>query len=101
TFDGPARAVRCASSIVDALRRLGIDARAGVHTGEIERSDAGVRGIAVRVGARIAASAAPGEVLVSSTVKDIVVGSAIAFEERGEHVLRGVPGTWRLFAATP
>jgi DNA-binding SARP family transcriptional activator/pimeloyl-ACP methyl ester carboxylesterase len=99
TFDGPARAVRCASAIVDSVRKLGLEVRAGVHTGEIERSAAGARGIAVHIGARIAAAARPGEVLVSSTVKDIVAGSGIGFEERGERELEGVPGTWRLFAA--
>jgi class 3 adenylate cyclase len=100
TFDGPARAVRCAAAIVNALRGLELDVRAGVHTGEIERSNGDVRGIAVHIGARIAAAAAPSEVLVSSTVKDLVAGSGIAFEERGEHELAGVPGTWRLFAAS-
>jgi DNA-binding SARP family transcriptional activator/pimeloyl-ACP methyl ester carboxylesterase len=98
-FDGPARAVRCASAIVESVRELGLEVRAGVHTGEIERSDASVRGISVHIGARIAATARPGEVLVSSTVKDIVAGSGIRFEERGEQELTGVPGTWRLFAA--
>ena len=101
TFDGPARAVRCASAIVASVRDLGVEVRAGVHTGEIEQSDSSVRGIAVHIGARIAAAARPGEVLVSSTVKDIVAGSGIGFEERGEHELAGVPGTWRLFAAAP
>jgi DNA-binding SARP family transcriptional activator/class 3 adenylate cyclase len=101
TFDGPARAVRCASAIVASVRDLGVEVRVGVHTGEIEQSDSSVRGIAVHIGARIAAAARPGEVLVSSTVKDIVAGSGIGFEERGEHELAGVPGTWRLFAATP
>jgi DNA-binding SARP family transcriptional activator/pimeloyl-ACP methyl ester carboxylesterase len=99
TFDGPARAVRCASAIVASVGDLGLELRAGVHTGEIERSDTGVHGIAVHIGARIAAAARPGEVLVSSTVKDIVAGSGIAFEERGEHELSGVTGAWRLFAA--
>ena len=80
-------------------RRSGLDVRAGVHTGEIEQADGGVRGLAVHIAARIAAAARPGEVLVSSTVKDIVAGSGIAFEERGEHELDGVPGTWRLFTA--
>jgi class 3 adenylate cyclase len=75
--------------------------RAGVHTGEIERADASVRGIAVQIGAGIAAAARPGEVLVSSTVKDIVAGSGIGFEDRGDHELPEVPGTWRLFAAAP
>ena len=99
TFDGPARAVRCASAIADGLKVLGLDVRAGVHTGEIEQADGNVRGIAVHLAARIAATARPGEVIVSSTVKDIVAGSGIAFEERGEHELDGVPGTWRLFTA--
>jgi DNA-binding SARP family transcriptional activator/pimeloyl-ACP methyl ester carboxylesterase len=101
TFDGPARAVRCASAILTAVRSRGISARAGVHTGEIERSNGDVRGVAVDVGARIAAAARPGEVLVSSTVKDIVAGSGIGFTERGEHELPGAPGTWQLFAAAP
>jgi DNA-binding SARP family transcriptional activator/pimeloyl-ACP methyl ester carboxylesterase len=100
TFDGPARAIRCASAIVASARDPGAGVRTGVHTGEIERSDSGVRGIAVQIGARIAAAARPGEVLVSSTVKDIVAGSGISFDDRGEHELAGVPGAWRLFAAT-
>jgi DNA-binding SARP family transcriptional activator/pimeloyl-ACP methyl ester carboxylesterase len=100
TFDGPARAVRCGLAIADSVRDLGVEVRAGVHTGEIERSDASVRGIAVHIGARIAAAAGPGEVLVSSTVRDIVAGSGIGFAERGERELAGVTGSWRLFAAT-
>jgi DNA-binding SARP family transcriptional activator/pimeloyl-ACP methyl ester carboxylesterase len=100
TFDGPARAVRCGAAIRDGLRELGFETRAGVHTGEIEQANGGVRGIAVHIAARIAALAGPGEVLVSGTVKDIVAGSGIAFEERGEHELDGVPGGWRLFTAT-
>jgi DNA-binding SARP family transcriptional activator/class 3 adenylate cyclase len=100
TFDGPARAVRCASAIREGLEALGLETRAGVHTGEIEQAEGGgVRGIAVHIAARIAAAARPGEVLVSGTVKDIVAGSGIVFEERGEHELQGVPGTWRLFTA--
>ena len=99
TFDGPARAVRCASATADGLKALGLEMRAGVHTGEIEQTNGSVRGIAVHIASRIAAAARPGEVLVSSTVKDIVAGSGIAFEERGEHELDGVPGTWRLFTA--
>jgi DNA-binding SARP family transcriptional activator/pimeloyl-ACP methyl ester carboxylesterase len=99
SFDGPARAVRCASSIVSAVHRLGIEVRAGVHTGEIERSDDGPRGVAVNLAARIVSAAQPGEVLVSSTVKDIVAGSGIEFRERGEHEFAGVPGMWRLFSA--
>jgi class 3 adenylate cyclase len=99
TFDGPARAVRCASRILGSIRKPGLEVRAGVHTGEIGRADASVRGIAVQIGAGIAAAARPGEVLVSSTVKDIVAGSGIGFEDRGDHELPEVPGTWRLFAA--
>jgi DNA-binding SARP family transcriptional activator/pimeloyl-ACP methyl ester carboxylesterase len=100
TFDGPARAIRCAAAIADGLKALGLEARAGVHTGEVEQANGSVRGIAVHIAARIAAVARAGEVIVSSTVKDIVAGSGIAFEERGEQELDGVPGTWRLFAAT-
>ncbi|MGE5273500.1 MAG: alpha/beta fold hydrolase [Verrucomicrobiota bacterium] len=99
TFDGPARAVRCATAIADGLETLGLTMRAGVHTGEIEQTNGGVRGVAVHIGARIAAAARPGEVIVSSTVRDLVAGSGITFEERGEHELDGVPGTWRLFTA--
>ena len=99
TFDGPARAVRCAKAITDALRPLGLEVRAGVHTGEIQVVERDVRGIAVHIGARVMSESKPGEVLVSSTVKDIVAGSGIAFEERGETVLKGVPGSWRLYAA--
>jgi len=100
TFDGPARAVRCASAIRDAVRDLGIEVRAGLHTGEIELAETGVEGIAVHIGARIAALARASEVLASSTVKDLVVGSGIEFEERGTHALRGVPGEWHLHAVT-
>jgi pimeloyl-ACP methyl ester carboxylesterase len=99
TFDGPARAVRCASAIADGVKALGLDVRAGVHTGEVEQADGGPRGLAVHIAARIAAAAQPGEVIVSSTVRDIVAGSGIAFEERGERELDGVPGSWRLFTA--
>jgi DNA-binding SARP family transcriptional activator/pimeloyl-ACP methyl ester carboxylesterase len=99
TFDGPARAIRCASAIATELKALGLDVRVGVHTGEVEQVHGGLRGIAVDVAKQVAAAARPGEVAVSSTVKDIVAGSGIAFEERGEHELRGVPGTWPLFAA--
>jgi class 3 adenylate cyclase len=98
-FDGPARAVFAASAIRDALRALELEIRAGVHTGECEVSDGKMAGIAVSIGARIAALAAPGEVLVSSTVKDLVAGSELSFEPRGEHQLKGVPEPWRLFAA--
>jgi class 3 adenylate cyclase len=98
TFDGPARAVRCASAIGEAVPAIGIEVRAGVHTGEIELIGTHVGGIAVHIGARIAARAAPSEVLVSSTVKDLVAGSGIEFEDRGDVPLKGVTGTWRLFA---
>jgi DNA-binding SARP family transcriptional activator/pimeloyl-ACP methyl ester carboxylesterase len=101
TFDGPARAVRCATAIVASARELELEVRVGVHAGEIDRSNTAAGGIAVDVGARIAAAAHPGEVLVSSTVRDIVAGSGIRFEERGEQDLAGVTGTWRLFAVAP
>jgi class 3 adenylate cyclase len=97
TFDGPARAVRCALAAVEAVRPLGIEIRAGVHTGEVETIDTKVGGIAVIIGARISASAGPSEVLVSSTVKDLVAGSGIAFDDAGEHELKGVPDRWRLY----
>jgi class 3 adenylate cyclase/pimeloyl-ACP methyl ester carboxylesterase len=98
TFDGPARAVRCAHSIVEGIRELGVEVRTGLHTGECEMVGDDVRGIAVHTAARVAAAAAPGEVLVSSTVKDLVAGSGITFVERGTRALKGVPGKWRLFA---
>jgi pimeloyl-ACP methyl ester carboxylesterase len=99
TFDGPARGIRCAMAISDGARRLGIRVRAGVHTGELERRGNDVGGIAVHIGSRVAQQAEANEVLVSSTVKDLVAGSRIEFADRGEHVLKGVPGRWRLFAA--
>jgi pimeloyl-ACP methyl ester carboxylesterase/class 3 adenylate cyclase len=98
SFDGPARAIRCAREIVETVRDLGIDVRAGLHTGECELIDGKVGGIAVHIGARVAAEAAPGEVLVSSTVKDLVAGSKLEFADRGAAQLKGVPGEWRLFA---
>jgi len=98
TFDGPARAVRCATAIRQAVQPLGLEVRAGVHTGEIEIMDDDVGGIAVHIGARVASLAGPGEVFVSSTVKDLVAGAGLAFEPRGTHVLKGVPDEWRLFA---
>jgi class 3 adenylate cyclase len=97
-FDGPARAVRCAYAIVDAMNPLGLAIRAGLHTGECEIIGDKLSGIAVHIGARVAALAAPREVLVSSTVKDLVAGSGLRFQKRGAHVLRGVPGEWQLFA---
>ncbi len=98
SFDGPARAIRCACAIKTSVHELGIDVRAGLHTGECELIDGKVAGIAVHIGARVAEHAAPGEVLVSSTVKDLVAGSGIEFEERGAPELKGIPGEWRLFA---
>ncbi len=98
TFDGPARGIRCACAIGDGARQLGIDSRAGLHTGECEVMGEDVGGIAVHIGARVAAEAGAGEVLVSSTVKDLVAGSGISFQDRGIHALKGVPGDWRLFA---
>jgi class 3 adenylate cyclase len=98
TFDGPARAVRCAASIAEQMRALGIEVRAGVHTGECELRDGDIAGMAVHIGARVGERAGPGEVLVSSTVKDLVVGSRLRFEEHGVHELKGVPGEWRLYA---
>jgi pimeloyl-ACP methyl ester carboxylesterase len=99
TFDGPARAVGCACRIRDAMRGLGLEIRAGLHTGEIELAGGRVHGIAVHTGARIAATARPGEILVSSTVKDLVSGSGISFEDRGTHQLKDVPRPWQLYAA--
>ena len=98
TFDGPARAVQCAVSAADALRPLALDIRAGVHTGECEKRADGLSGLAVHIGARVAAMAGAGEVLVSRTVKDLVVGSDLHFTDRGEHELKGVPDRWHLFA---
>lgn len=98
TFESPAQAVACACDIITAIGKLGIGIRAGIHTGECEVVDGRVSGIAVHVGARIAATAGPSELLVSSTVKDLVAGSGIAFDDRGSHALRGIPGEWRLFA---
>jgi class 3 adenylate cyclase len=98
TFDGPARAVRCACGIGQAVRPLGIEVRAGLHTGEVEYVGGNLAGIAVHVAARVAALSGPSEVLVSSTVKDLVAGSGLRFAERGTHALKGVPDEWRLFA---
>jgi class 3 adenylate cyclase/alpha-beta hydrolase superfamily lysophospholipase len=96
-FDGPARAIRCTKAIIEATKTVGIAVRAGVHTGECEIRGEDLGGIAVHVGARVGALAQPGEVLVSRTVVDLVAGSGIEFADRGEHALKGVPGTWRLF----
>jgi pimeloyl-ACP methyl ester carboxylesterase len=98
SFDGPARAIRSARSAVDAVRGIGLDIRAGVHTGECEVIGEKLAGIAVHIGARVAGQAGPGEVLVSSTVRDLVAGSGLEFEDRGQTALKGIPGEWRLFA---
>jgi class 3 adenylate cyclase len=98
TFDGPARAVQCAIAIRDAIHQLGLDIRAGLHTGEIEVRGVDIAGMAVHIAARVTALAEPGEVLVSRTVTDLVAGSELRFGDRGAHVLKGVPGTWRVFA---
>ena len=98
TFDGPGRAIQCALEIGDALRPLGLEIRAGLHTGEVEMRGEDVGGIAVHIAARVQTAAAPGEVLVSRTVSDLVVGSGIDFEDRGPHALKGIPGEWQLFA---
>lgn len=98
TFDGPARAVTCAAAVRDAARQVGVEIRAGLHTGEIELRGADIAGMAVHLAARIEALAAPGEILVSRTVVDLVAGSGLAFEDRGEHALKGVPDSWRLYA---
>ncbi|MCI0633429.1 MAG: adenylate/guanylate cyclase domain-containing protein [Actinobacteria bacterium] len=97
TFDGPARGIRCARAIVEAVHDLGLEVRAGLHTGEVEINGDAVRGIAVHIGARVASMAEPSEVLVSSTVKDLVAGSGLVFEDAGEHELKGVPDRWRLY----
>jgi class 3 adenylate cyclase len=99
SFDGPARAVRCAMAIADVVRPLEIEVRAGLHTGEVERIGEKIGGLAVNIGARVAELAAPSEVLVSQTVRDLMVGSELTFEERGLHELKGVPGEWRVYAA--
>jgi class 3 adenylate cyclase len=97
TFDGPARGVRCARSIVDAVNSLGLEVRVGLHTGEVEIINAKAGGVAVNIGARIAALARPGEVLVSSTVKDLTAGSGLAFEDAGEYELKGIPESWHVY----
>jgi class 3 adenylate cyclase len=101
SFDGPARAIRCALAISESTRPLGIDLHLGLHTGECEVRGDDLGGLAVHIAARVASLAGPGEVLVSSTVKDLVAGSRIDFLDRGEHQLKGVPGTWRLYRAVP
>ena len=98
TFDGPARAIRCACAIQEAVAKIGLTIRAGLHTGECEMMDDKISGIAVHIGARVMGKTGPGEVLVSSTVKDLVAGSGLRFKDRGVHELKGVPGEWHLFA---
>ena len=97
-FDGPQRAIRCAMAIRDAVQALGMEVRAGLHTGECELRGDDIGGIAVHIGARVSALAGPNDVLVSSTLRDLVIGSGLEFEDRGAHALKGVPGEWRLFA---
>jgi class 3 adenylate cyclase len=97
-FDGPARGIRCALAIREAVRELGLELRLGLHAGECEVLDGKVAGIAVSIGARVSALAAAGEVLVSQTVRDLVAGSGIAFEDRGTYELKGVPEEWRLYS---
>jgi len=101
SFDGPIRAIRCAHAITNAVRSIGLDVRAGVHTGECELVDAKITGLAVNIGARIASRAGPGEVLVSATVKDLVAGSPLRFQQRGVAELKGIPGEWQIYAAEP
>jgi class 3 adenylate cyclase len=98
TFDGPVRAIRCAQAIVDGVRELGLEVRAGVHTGECEVHEGKVAGLSVVIGSRVMAAAQGGEVIVSQTVKDLVAGAGLEFDERGQHELKGVPGAWRLYA---
>ena len=98
TFDGPARAIRAAQAIVDGVRTLGLEARIGIHVGECELHEGKIAGLAVNIGARVASNAGASEVLVSQTVRDLVAGSGISFEDRGVHELKGIPGTWQLFA---
>jgi class 3 adenylate cyclase len=101
TFDGPARAIRCAQALVNGVHELGLEVRAGVHTGECELHDGKVAGLAVSIGARVAASAGSNEVVVSQTVKDLVAGTGVVLEDRGERELKGVPGRWRVYRALP
>jgi class 3 adenylate cyclase len=100
TFDGPGRAIRCAAALKDELRGIGLQIRAGLHTGEVELRDGDVGGIAVHLAARVMAAAGSGEILASRTVRDLVIGSSITVEDRGPHALKGIEGTWPLFAVT-
>ena len=99
TFDGPARAIRAGQAIVGGVKELGLETRIGIHVGECELHEGKVAGFAVNIGARVAANAGANEILVSQTVRDLVAGSGIAFADRGAHELKGIPGTWPLFAA--
>ena len=99
TFDGPARAIRCGQAIADVVVEVGLDVRVGIHVGECELHEGKVTGVAVNVGARVAALAAPGEVLVSGTVKDLTAGSDLTYQDRGKHTLKGIPGEWHLHTA--
>jgi class 3 adenylate cyclase len=99
TFDGPARAVRCGRTIIDAVAALDLEVRVGIHVGECEQHEQKVAGLAVSIGARVAALARPGEVLVSGTVKDLTAGTGLTYLDHGEHSFKGVPGTWRVYAA--
>jgi class 3 adenylate cyclase len=99
-FDGPQRAIRCAMAIRDAVQALGIEVRAGLHTGECEIRGDDIGGIAVHIGARVSALAGPNDVLVSSTLRDLVIGAGLEFEDRGVHTLKGVPGEWHVSAVT-
>ena len=100
TFDGPARGVKCAHAIIEAIRPLGIEVRTGVHTGEVETIDGKVGGLGVVIGARIGSKAVAGDILVSQTVKDLTAGSGLIFEDAGEHELKGVPDRWHLYRMT-
>jgi class 3 adenylate cyclase len=98
TFDGPARAIRAAQAIIDGVRTLDLEARIGIHVGECELHEGKIAGLAVNIGSRVASNAREGEVLVSQTVRDLVAGSGIGFTDRGTHQLKGIPGSWQLFA---
>jgi class 3 adenylate cyclase len=98
TFDGPARAIQCGLAVCEGALQLGIELRVGIHTGEVEKRGDDLAGLAIHIAARVEATAESGQVLVSRTVVDLMAGSAIDFTDRGEHVLKGVPGTWRLFS---
>jgi class 3 adenylate cyclase len=100
TFDGPARAIRCAWQIRDQVRQSGLDVHCGLHAGEVTRRDGDVAGMTVHIGARVSSLAGPGEVLVTRTVRDLVAGSGIRFDDRGIHDLKGVPEEWSLYAAS-